>query len=100
VTDLDGKAPYWPGGPFGGNVHYWGVWYANFSHRFGEEARTDPTPENVYFLRYAEDTGRFISEFGVNASPVYETPHHLAGRALLPQPFAGAPQQGLSREQG
>jgi beta-mannosidase len=82
VEELDGKTPYWPGSPFGGNdhnsreegnVHNWEVWHGNFPRRFGEEPRREPTPENVSFLRYAEDTGRFISEFGMHASPVYET---------------------------
>jgi beta-mannosidase len=82
VEELDGKTPYWPGSPFGGNdhnsreegnVHNWEVWHGNFPRRFGEEPRQEPTPENVSFLRYAEDMGRFISEFGMHASPVYET---------------------------
>jgi len=82
VAELDGKTPYWPGSPFGGddhndrrqgNVHNWEVWHGNFPRRFGEESRRDPTPENVSYLRYAEDTGRFISEFGMHAAPVRET---------------------------
>ena len=32
-----------------------------------------PTPESVAFTRYAEDEGRFISEFGVLAAPDRET---------------------------
>jgi beta-galactosidase/beta-glucuronidase len=62
----------WGGGIYG-NVHNWEVWHGNFPRRFGEEPRQEPTPENVSFLRYAEDSGRFISEFGMHASPVYET---------------------------
>jgi beta-mannosidase len=82
VADLDGQTAYWPGSPYGGsdhndrrqgNVHNWEVWHGNFPRRFGEEARRDPTPENVSYLRYAEDRGRFISEFGMHASPVMET---------------------------
>jgi beta-mannosidase len=82
VAGLDGRTPYWPGSPYGGNdhnareegnVHNWEVWHGNFPRRFGEEPRRDPTPENVSYLRYAEDTGRFISEFGMHAAPVYET---------------------------
>ena len=74
--------PYWPGSPFGGddhndrrqgNVHNWEVWHGNSPRRFGEVPRRDPTPENVSYLRYAEDLGRFISEFGMNAAPVRET---------------------------
>jgi beta-mannosidase len=82
VAELDGRTPYWPGSPYGGddhndrrqgNVHNWEVWHGNFPRHFGEEARRDPTPENVSFLRYAEDDGRFISEFGMHAAPVVET---------------------------
>src|SRR5215212_9529004 len=82
VAELDGRTPYWPGSPFGGddhndrrqgNVHNWEVWHGNFPRHFGEEARRDPTPEYVSYLRYAEDSGRFISEFGMHASPVRET---------------------------
>ena len=82
VSDLDGHTPYWPGSPYGGddhndrrqgNVHDWEVWHGNFPRNFGEKPRRDPTPENVSFLRYAEDMGRFISEFGMHAAPVYET---------------------------
>jgi beta-mannosidase len=82
VAGLDGKTPYWPGSPFGGddhndrrqgNVHNWEVWHGNFPRHFGEESRREPTPENVSYLRYAEDVGRFISEFGMHAAPVRET---------------------------
>jgi beta-mannosidase len=82
VAEVDGRTPYWPGSPFGGddhndrrqgNVHNWEVWHGNFPRHFGEEARRDPTPENVSYLRYGEDTGRFISEFGMHAAPVRET---------------------------
>ena len=31
------------------------------------------TPEGVTYLNYAKDQGRFISEFGMHASPVFET---------------------------
>ncbi len=82
VAELDGSTPYWPGSPFGGddhndrrqgNVHNWEVWHGNSPRRFGEVPRRDPTPENVSYLRYAEDMGRFISEFGMHAAPVRET---------------------------
>ncbi|HEX2742648.1 MAG TPA: glycoside hydrolase family 2 protein, partial [Rubrobacter sp.] len=82
VAELDDHTPYWPGSPFGGddhndrrqgNVHNWEVWHGNFPRHFGEESRQDPTPENVSYLRYAEDMGRFISEFGMHAAPVRET---------------------------
>ena len=82
VSELDGKTPYWPGSPYGGNdyngaedgdVHNWQVWHGNLPRRFGEQTHVDQSPEGVSFLHYAEDMGRFISEFGMHASPVYET---------------------------
>jgi beta-mannosidase len=82
VAELDGKTPYWPGSPFGGddhndqrqgNVHNWNAWHGNVPRRFGEEPRTNRTPEGVSYLRYAEDMGRFCSEFGMHAAPVRET---------------------------
>ena len=82
VAELDGKTPYWPGSPYGGNdynsmddgdLHNWQVWHGNVPRHFGEPADVDRSPEGVSFLHYAEDMGRFISEFGMHASPVYET---------------------------
>jgi beta-mannosidase len=87
VRELDGHTPYWPGSPYGGpqpnsmaegDVHDWHVWHgfplsdevpANLAELFA----SGPTPEDVSFVHYAEDVGRFISEFGMHASPVYET---------------------------
>ncbi len=85
VAALDGATPYWPGSPYSGpgvpansqrvgDVHDWTVWH-------GFDDTTDvltlftqgPRPEQVAFTRYAEDQGRFISEFGIHASPVFET---------------------------
>ncbi len=82
VKEVDGQTPYWAGSPYGGNdyngaedgdVHNWQVWHGNLPRRFGQEAVTDHTPEGVAYTHYAEDLGRFISEFGMHASPVYET---------------------------
>lgn len=82
VAAHDGRTPYWPGSPYGGNdyngpedgdVHNWEVWHGNFPRRFGEKPRRETTPENVSFLRYAEDHGRFISEFGMHAAPALST---------------------------
>lgn len=82
VRELDGKTPYWPGSPYGGNdynsmedgdLHNWQVWHGNLPRRFGEKPRVDQSPEGVSFLHYAEDMGRFISEFGMHASPLYKT---------------------------
>ncbi len=83
VRAHDGAVPYWPGSPYGGrhpndqavgDVHDWTVW-----HGMSEDANLmeiftkGPTPEQVAYTRYAEDQGRFISEFGMHASPVLET---------------------------
>ncbi|HEV2662124.1 MAG TPA: glycoside hydrolase family 2 protein, partial [Ktedonobacteraceae bacterium] len=82
VAEFDGKTPYWPGSPYGGNdynsatdgdVHNWYTWHGNLPHRFGEQPIVDQSPAGVSFLHYAEDMGRFSSEFGMHASPVYET---------------------------
>ena len=82
VAEVDPSTPYWPGSPYGGNdhngredgdVHNWEVWHGNHPRRFGEDSRREPTPESVSFVRYAEDMGRFISEFGVLAAPDRET---------------------------
>jgi beta-mannosidase len=82
IRELDGKTPYWPGSPYGGNdynsmqdgdVHNWQVWHGNLPRHFGEPPAADQSPEGVSFLHYAEDMGRFSSEFGMHASPVYET---------------------------
>ena len=82
TAELDPERPYWPGSPFGGsdhnareegNVHNWEVWHGNYPRRFGEEARRGLDPDHVAFTRYAEDMGRFISEFGVLSAPDRET---------------------------
>lgn len=82
VAELDGQIPYWPGSPYGGsdyasmedgNRHNWQVWHGNVPRRFGEAPQRVNTPEGVSFAHYGDDLGRFISEFGMHASPVYET---------------------------
>lgn len=82
VAALDGVTPYWPGSPYGGDDfnsqedgdrHNWNAWHGNFDRRFGEPPRQDTSPEGVSYRRYAEDRGRFISEFGLHAAPVLET---------------------------
>ena len=81
-AELDPRTPYWPGSPFGGNdhnareegdAHNWEVWHGQSRRRFGDPVENGPTPESVAFTRYAEDEGRFISEFGVLAAPDRET---------------------------
>ncbi|HEY43237.1 MAG TPA: glycoside hydrolase family 2 protein [Anaerolineae bacterium] len=87
VQELDGFTPYWPGSPYGGphpnsmmegDVHDWHVWHG-LPVRETDEVdlaklfTSGPEPEDVSFVHYAENMGRFISEFGMHASPVYET---------------------------
>lgn len=80
---LDPATPYWPGSPWGGpnpnsmragDVHDWTVWHgvppipdAEMVGEFGS------TPEEVAYTRYADDTARFVSEFGLQAAPALET---------------------------
>jgi beta-mannosidase len=82
VQELDGRTPYWPGTPYGGDDHNsmddgdrhnWDVWHGQYPRHFGEEPRREFTPESVTYLRYAEDRCRFQSEFGMHAAPVFET---------------------------
>lgn len=82
VKDLDGVTPYWPSSPYGGNDynsmeegdrHNWWVWHGSPPRRFGDPLVTDRSPEGVSFRHYGEDSGRFISEFGMHAAPVLET---------------------------
>jgi len=82
VAELDGHVPYWPGSPYGGSdynavedgdTHNWHVWHGLMPRRFGEPYQHINTPENVSYVHYADDMGRFISEFGMHAAPVLET---------------------------
>jgi beta-mannosidase len=82
VAELDGRTPYWPGSPYGGNDynsmeegnrHNWDAWHGQSPRRFGEPPTQILTPEMVSYRRYAEDMTRFCSEFGLHASPVLST---------------------------
>lgn len=82
TAELDGQIPYWPGSPYGGNDHNsmedgdrhnWDVWHGASPRKFGEEPKVDHSAAGVSYRRYASDTGRFISEFGMHAAPVFET---------------------------
>lgn len=86
VEALDKFTPYWPGSPFGGpgpnsmstgDVHDWHVWHgfpvSDSDDELPFDPVTGPAPEDVSFVHYEEDMGRFISEFGMHASPVLET---------------------------
>ncbi len=82
VAELDGVTPYWLSSPYGGNDynstedgdrHNWQVWHGNLPRHFGDPVVADRSPEGVSYRHYAEDMGRFISEFGMHAAPVFET---------------------------
>ncbi len=79
VAELDPATPYWPGSPAGGpspnsmragDVHNWTVWHGlppvPDDKLIGP---MDRSPAGVAYTRYAEDMGRFISEFGIHAAP-------------------------------
>lgn len=80
---LDPETPYWPGSPWGGpnpnsmragDVHDWTVWHG--VPPIPDAEMIEPfasTPEGVAFTRYAEDTARFVSEFGIQAAPAMAT---------------------------
>lgn len=83
LSRLDPRTIYRPGSPWGGpnpnsmragDVHDWTVWHgvppipdADMVGEFGS------TPEGVSYSRYADDTARFVSEFGLQAAPALET---------------------------
>jgi beta-mannosidase len=83
VATLDPTTPYWPGSPFGGphansmrsgDLHNWTVWHGLPPVPDDKSiSKVDLSAEGVAYQRYAEDMGRFISEFGIQASPVLET---------------------------
>lgn len=83
LADLDPTTPYWPGSPGGGpnpnsmkagDVHDWTVWHG--IPPIPDDQMIEPfgfAPEKIVYQRYAEDTGRFISEFGIQAAPALAT---------------------------
>lgn len=83
LGSLDPATPYWPSSPWGGpnpnsmkagDVHDWTVWHGVPpipDDRMIGDFRSDP--EGVSWLRYAEDTSRFVSEFGLQAAPALAT---------------------------
>jgi beta-mannosidase len=83
VDRLDPGAIYWPGSPWGGpnpnsmkagDVHDWTVWHG--VPPIPDDAMLgdfQSSPEGVSYTRYAEDTARFVSEFGLQAAPGLET---------------------------
>ncbi|MCK9688856.1 glycoside hydrolase family 2 protein [Scleromatobacter humisilvae] len=83
LAALDPTTPYRPSSPFGGanansmrigDEHNWTVWHG--IPPVPEETMIGVirrTPETVAYTRYAEDTARFVSEFGIQASPALAT---------------------------
>ena len=89
VAKHDGGVPYWPGSPYGepvdgedavaaingvldGDRHAWEVWHGM---DFGAGGAEDfaSVGESRLYRRYAADRGKFISEFGIHASPELAT---------------------------
>jgi len=76
--------PYWPGSPYGeddplgvngvhdGDRHAWEVWHG-IGFGTGDPTQYASRGEAMHFHRYADDTGKFISEFGIHASPELST---------------------------
>ncbi len=83
LEDLDPTRLYWPSSPWGGNdpntfaegdTHNWAVWAGDvYPRRYGEASRQDVTAYGISYRRYAEDTSKFSSEFGIHGSTVKET---------------------------
>lgn len=83
VSRLHPDIPYWPSSPWGGphpnsmrggDLHNWTVWHA--VSPIPDATMTEPhgwSAEKAAYTRYAEDTGRFISEFGIQAAPAMAT---------------------------
>jgi beta-mannosidase len=84
VAEHSPGALYWPGSPWGddpdesvngvhdGDRHAWEVWHGVDVGAGTHEAYTSHG-QAVHFRRYAYDTGRFISEFGIHAAPDLQT---------------------------
>lgn len=102
AAELDPHTPYWPGSPYGGpnagsmiagDVHDWTVWHGVPPIPVDKPVGGfSIAPEAVAYTRYAEDMARFVSEFGIQASPAMET----LKRALPPAERAYG-SEGLAR---
>ena len=83
VAALDSTTPYWPGSPYGGphansmragDVHDWTVWHGLQPVPDDQPiGKSGVEPDNIAYTRYAEDMARFVSEYGLHASPAMET---------------------------
>ena len=75
---------YWPGSPYGeddplgvngvndGDRHAWEVWHG-IDFGTGDATTYPSLGEARHFWRYERDRGKFISEFGIHASPELST---------------------------
>jgi beta-mannosidase len=86
VQRFDPDRFYWPSSPYGGNdhngsqagdKHNWRTWHAIIDRHFGERPTTivqfEDRAQAISYWHLGTDMGRFISEFGIHASPVRET---------------------------
>ncbi|MDI4648252.1 beta-mannosidase [Cohnella hashimotonis] len=83
LAQLDPTRLYWPSSPWGGNdpnsfdegdTHNWAVWAGDvYPRHYGEASKMDVSPYGISYRRFAEDTSKFSSEFGIHGSTVKET---------------------------
>ncbi|MEK0312724.1 beta-mannosidase [Cohnella sp. 56] len=83
LEKLDPTRLYWPSSPWGGNdpngfdegdTHNWAVWAGDvYPRHYGEGFKMDVSPYGISYRRYADDTSKFSSEFGIHGSTVKET---------------------------
>ncbi|MDR0594703.1 MAG: hypothetical protein LBG60_15940 [Bifidobacteriaceae bacterium] len=84
VARHDGLTFYWPGscwgegspyatiGDWDGDRHTWEVWHGDIFP--GSKTKTYPTKgDERHYRRYGEDRSKFVSEFGIHASPELAT---------------------------
>ncbi|MFD8619187.1 hypothetical protein [Streptomyces sp. NPDC059513] len=83
VAAHDGFTPYWPGSPYGeesgvlsvigtddGDRHTWEVWHGLIMPGVSVGPTTFPSLGDArHYRRYADDTAKFVSEFGIHAAP-------------------------------
>jgi len=91
LAELDPATPYWPGSPGGGSspnsmragdAHNWTVWHGlPPTPNDTPVGSFDHSPEGVAYTRYAEDSSRFVSEFGIQSAPALGT----LARWMIPQ---------------
>ena len=95
VGRLDPARTYWPGSPWAerddellngtrdGDRHAWEGWHGSVIGNVGGPTEFSSMGEKVHWTRYDHDPGRFISEFGIHASPELATLRRWAGDADL-----------------